>query len=128
NADAVLHVARQILDPGEPALIAHRFERLRHTARSKRGRASGRARRSAAPPLLVRRELEMRPQLLLEIRVAAGPMDRGDQALGPLAARGGDMAHRSHSSPCSSVCMIVVMRCHSAFSSASWRRPAAVML
>jgi len=60
RAQPVTHVAHEILEPRQASLVAHRLQRLRHTAGSDPHAAYGFSWRRASALYLVGRELEMR--------------------------------------------------------------------
>jgi hypothetical protein len=123
RAEGVADVAPEILQPRQRALIALPLDRLRHSAGAHAGCSCRGLGRQAAAPLVLGRQLEVRPQLVLEVGVRSRPADRRPQAREPLAHGGGN-----HSDSRSSACIVDAVRSHCAFSVSSWRRPPAVML
>jgi hypothetical protein len=87
HAAAVAQVAREIVEPGQPALIAHRLHRLRDAAGLERGCASRRVGRRAAALRILGRELHMQPQLLFEVAVGAAATERAPEPDDPFAER-----------------------------------------
>ena len=82
---AVADVARQILEPGEPALVAQRFHRLRDRAGPSSHLTRGVVGGQAAAARLVGGELGVQPQLVLEVVVGPAPADGSPQSMQPLA-------------------------------------------
>ena len=117
---AVSGVARQLLGPAQAALIAERLHGLRGRPRLQAGLAQGLVRILSAGAGGVGNQLEVQPQFLLEILVAAVRPHRCREPVEPLAQG----AH--HACPCSSAWMMPAICSHDCLSFASWRRPAAV--
>ena len=113
----VPQIAHQVVEPGQPPLIAKRFHGVLEVARFQPGRSRRALGRLAAALRLLGRQIHVEPQLLFEVTIRSPRADRAPQAVNPFT-------ERTHTSPrftCSpsSVCMIVDVRAQSAFSLAS---------
>ena len=87
RADGVANIAPDIFEPGQRALIALPLDRLRQAAGANARRARRLVRRKAATAFIGSRELDVQPQLLVEIGVGADAGDGGPQPRQPLAHR-----------------------------------------
>ena len=123
GADGVANIAPDIFEPGQRALIALPLDRLRQAAGANARRARRLVRRKAATAFIGSRELDVQPQLLVEIGVGADAGDGGPQPRQPLAQSGGD-----HDGSRRSACIVDAVRSHRAFSRSNWRRPLAVIV
>ena len=114
----VPQIAHQVVEPGQPSLIAKRLHGALEVARFQPGRSRGALGRLAAALRLLGRQFDVEPQLLFEVTIRSPRAERSPQAVNPFTER----THRSpRFHPCSpsSVCMIVDVRAQSAFSLAS---------
>jgi len=117
------HIACQIIEPGEPSLVAQRLHRLRD-ASLLQGRGSCRTLRvMRSSSFGLGGKFEMDPQFLFELAIQSVPTNASPEANQPFAQG----SHGATFSLLRSAFMIAVICSHSAFSVVSWRRPAAVM-
>ena len=111
------HIARQVREPWQAALIAHGLHRLRQAAAPHHGRAHRFLRRVALPPCISGGKLEMQPQFLFQILIVAARPECSVETIDPLAQRHPVLP--GHASSCKSEWMISDMRSQAAFSLAS---------
>jgi hypothetical protein len=88
GTNAVTQVARQIVEPRQTALVAHRLHRLRHTTGPDRRRSPGALDGVCAPALVLGGELQMQPQFCLEFGIPTARTHRSPQTRHPLAECG----------------------------------------
>jgi hypothetical protein len=108
-------------------LIAQRLYGLGSAANLDARGSGGVAGRAAVPTRLGGGEFGVQPEFLFEILVSRRRAKRAPDASDPLAQRGHCAPSAAHGSLRRSECMIAVIRSHSDFSVASWRRPAGVI-
>jgi hypothetical protein len=96
------HVARQVVQPGQPSLISESVHGLRSGSNLDVRGAHSIGGLEAATSRVLCRHLQMQPEFLFEVNVAPSSKKRSGQTLQPLA----NDAHAvslPHASPCSSV-------------------------
>ena len=104
-------VARDVLEPGEAALVPLRLHGLRDASEAKSCCSHGATVRIPPAPFFVSGQLEMGSQLVFEITIGSRSAERAPQPMSPFAGR--------HCGSFRSECMMDAVRSQSAFSDAS---------
>src|SRR5262245_40664398 len=99
------HVARQVVQPGQPSLISERVHRLRSgSGLDPRGARSVGGLEAATSRVLCR-QLQMQPELLFEVGVAPAWKQRAPETVNPFAKDAHAIFLR-HALPCSTLWMM----------------------